>query len=1253
MENFNNLVTQWKNWLKKYSPEILLKWIQSCAIHPGNQRFQLRFELLLAIIISIENDDFEYEELDYKSFKDFMTDFKEKTNQVAIEDYYIYDQLKLIPYFHDRRKYFFFYGISERPYESLRILDWIFLLPRSSDSIELSLIQRLFIQILNFQTNLLINLREEIEKLNCIDNEFQIPNQEFLEKFSEYFIINSSPLDENLVLRQGELSLNIDEDIRKIIIGDFFKHLYIKTTKELFIILPQLHIEILLKTFQEIIKISADFENLTARITNNLLSRFRLLCGRFFSTQSFVIAIGNKTESFSENIDLMVFFENFLLLFKLANPLSSSLSKEINEINNLFEQCVAKIQNEKEIFLFLNENQYYKIQTEELRIIKINVFESLKSGFTQIDLDFRTNFLNQLFSIKDLIAMLEILPSKYSFIKYLQERDQYRSKIFNINGINILAAFLMNNESIPDFGEDVLSLDPNFWVDYYTNYLFDKFSDSIYELVEKDYPYKYNLVKKWNEEQELFECIDTFTLQGANIIKNEENLIWIINPPQHENLNIDDFRFAMQVIGPMYADYLQRILNPFKELLSTYTSYNLHGLFLIPLKMCKNNPNVEKFKEYWNKVDQDDPIIVKSFVNTKLELISLVFYDFELWCEKFKDSPINDNCKYAIFQFLRSIIELFDVGIEDKEKEDFINRFLYKHFRDGDKDYLAIESPVWNPKIIQYPPHQKVNLGDLEMVIKHVEAFFREKLIKKKIYTPEESKKIYNDVYRFLYEKFQERTSSYDISLLLKAYDELELIEAKRYKLLMETGMKSDNLLDDRYIDYFRKEMGEIMNLSSSTRFHIENLLNFGLAGMKKIDSIDYGFIQALVNYLVIISQRSDFTHSEVIDNMIEIKDHYQFDEIQESTTFDYDKYIDSEFNIKIKLSRSLLESEINQNKSNKNSNLDENEKKLVNKLEKAFLKEFGFTFTQIMRVLFILSTGKFENKNKDHFPIIKIKIKDLIDEIQNEYKIQFEGVKSLNDFDSGLLTQIIIRNIVNFLSLDFNSYKEDKILFQLNLLKRKERLTICPLIRLNDEELIFGQECSRVSFNLWRHFVLSGVFPFPIKPESLLSKALANLHSYRDKGFEDLCGGIVRDTLGKENSILRLKKFNIISENLPKSPECGEIDLLAANPERKIIFVLDAKNYYLKLHPYDIKNQIKKFLTKESSDYIKLKKKEEFVLENINLFLDYFKIEDKSDWQIKKGFVVKHNFPSLHIPDYNVDFILEKELKKYLRNNE
>ena len=64
-----------------------------------------------------------------------------------------------------------------------------------------------------------------------------------------------------------------------------------------------------------------------------------------------------------------------------------------------------------------------------------------------------------------------------------------------------------------------------------------------------------------------------------------------------------------------------------------------------------------------------------------------------------------------------------------------------------------------------------------------------------------------------------------------------------------------------------------------------------------------------------------------------------------------------------------------------------------------------------------------------------------------------------------------------------------------------------------------------------------------------------------------------------------------------------------------------------------------------------KLHKKEKFVRDKLNLFLDYFEIEDQQNWKFKKGFVIKFNFPSAYMKDIDADFIFQSDLGEYLKN--
>ena len=116
-KSIKSIVEHTQNWMKKYNKSELIKWLQVCSIHPSNQIYQGRFELLLGITLSIRDKDYEKNNIEFDKFKSFIKEFKTNTDRFFIEDFIPYNQLNLIPYFIDGSKFFLFYGLSENAYE--------------------------------------------------------------------------------------------------------------------------------------------------------------------------------------------------------------------------------------------------------------------------------------------------------------------------------------------------------------------------------------------------------------------------------------------------------------------------------------------------------------------------------------------------------------------------------------------------------------------------------------------------------------------------------------------------------------------------------------------------------------------------------------------------------------------------------------------------------------------------------------------------------------------------------------------------------------------------------------------------------------------------------------------------------------------------------------------------------------------------------------------------------------------------------
>ena len=253
VDSLTVLINSLKDWLYEYDPLELYKWIVILSIHPSNQKYQTRFEFLFAILISCESEEFKRKEIDYGNLTDFISKFKEDTDSIffIIEDFHPYSQLKLIPYFYNREKYYFFHGQTERTYELLRILEKIYILNIDEDHPELSLIRELFIQMLKYQTTMLTKLVNIDESNVKQELGIYMPSLNFFNEMEDIVKVEEEKiLDSRFTLELGTIEEDLVTGFNKILYGGFFNKFYVKLSEiEYSLFLPHLHIEILFKIY--------------------------------------------------------------------------------------------------------------------------------------------------------------------------------------------------------------------------------------------------------------------------------------------------------------------------------------------------------------------------------------------------------------------------------------------------------------------------------------------------------------------------------------------------------------------------------------------------------------------------------------------------------------------------------------------------------------------------------------------------------------------------------------------------------------------------------------------------------------------------------------------------------------------------------------------------------------------------------------------------------------------------------------------
>jgi hypothetical protein len=245
--NFSSI----RNWMQNYNPRELLLWIQTIAVHPANMRFQIRFELLLGILFSIPPEKFKGNTLAREDVENLIQDFGKDFSRhlLPVEDYQPFDQLKLIPYFFKKRKYCFFYGALERPYEFLGLFGSLYLANNNgTDCNELSLLESLFVMSLEFQNHLLEKLSHN-EEAKIGSEHVYVPTREFFDEVSPFFEIDSHHMD-------GLGGLSVIELLCAT--GNLFKTLFVHLSGCNYLLIPQIHLEVLFDIGNRFLKSSPD-----------------------------------------------------------------------------------------------------------------------------------------------------------------------------------------------------------------------------------------------------------------------------------------------------------------------------------------------------------------------------------------------------------------------------------------------------------------------------------------------------------------------------------------------------------------------------------------------------------------------------------------------------------------------------------------------------------------------------------------------------------------------------------------------------------------------------------------------------------------------------------------------------------------------------------------------------------------------------------------------------------------------------------
>jgi hypothetical protein len=565
------------------------------------------------------------------------------------------------------------------------------------------------------------------------------------------------------------------------------------------------------------------------------------------------------------------------------------------------------------------------------------------------------------------------------------------------------------------------------------------------------------------------------------------------------------------------------------------------------------------------------------------------------------------------------------LGNDSETVNETIKAAVEKYLPLGIKRYSIEALEVRNPKLDNY--HFPIDFNETDMAV--TETLMSNYLISNNIepgtYTGENAKNIFEKIYNYLQDFLEMEISKYDSGILYFIYRQMELAEGTRYTEKIRLGMKAKGNVDYDLRDDYQKQDIEQTTLLLTIRHILHSFLKVEISTKTRITKERWTYLLALAKTVLDAGYLYEFLDYSLLDHEVEVSPDYLIRPKSTGGRFDSFKYRQKETEETIKHAVNDIE--------RKSTVKRENEIEEFNKeLNQVFTSEFGFSYNDLIFVLTALSISSFSS---GYFPPIVIASVN-------------ELIKLIQDSDFQHIPEDEIRRIIEYLSLKKGIYSKSTFLHQTNMMRFKERITLCPLIHDGAGNIVYGNQACYNAANIWAA-AASGHFPFVINVSTAIQEVIRKIHREEDLKLEGQASQQAIEILGRQNVESQISNFRRLSKNFRKDPACGEIDILCVNATTKIIFVLDVKNTLRRLNAYYAKNSLREFFEGNSSYHKKLLKKKDFVQGNLSEILLHFKINSSDGWIVKEAFITdKLIFAGFH-SDNPVDFILLNELSTYL----
>ena len=1211
--------------LSLYSFDKLYLWIAATAIHPNNQLFTIRFESVLACLLSIPAKKFANKKLTYKGFCKLLHEIDKTISPftASLEDFKPFYQLKKIPLFTPEAKYYFFYGSYEQPFLIWNHLFEI-IYPVLS-KLKHPLVSTIKAS-LEFQTQL-IKRMDDYEIYEESPDTIIIPPQNFLDDIGKEFLTKFSDVFAKTIT-SGDLERKKDL-IGFAINGGLYDVLLVKHKGRSFFWLPFDHydaISYIIKTtiLNNSLITRPLMEYSTGYFCNAFLGLFKLTNGvkNIYSTDG---------EMLSQGIDTIATLdEQNIVMFKITSLVSADdIEVNINKATKCIHDTIERILKNDLVLIERFNNQKHGFP--RINYWGVVVYDVLASENVVIPCVDEDNIF--LYSFDDLCRCFEKSPSTDVLLSFFIDDHKQRrnTTILSPDMLDRFEIYLSGS----GFGR--MGLHPSMIV--YESHvgsiavqseMYEKFQDPIHEIVYDKLGSLYDTVKKHPDDNGYDICMKSTGAGGMGMLLGNR-LIFIRFPwTIIYNESKDKVMQCANLLAPLILHIVDRLK---EQIIPTIDSWDLKksvaDFIQIDLIPAQDANYIDVFH---GDIDLplQCPVICKTFIKQNKVLTGFV-YDPK-YLHGFFSLYSDNTAEKQIFVQLYSSW-LMTCGIIDQPLAIEISSRLFDGFIGKEKKGFSLDAiPLKNPLLGLYQePYEfdEIILGHKQ---KEIAEFLHAQNIMPGTYHADDAKIICNKIFDFLWDDLIERLSQLNSRSLFFIYRQIELIEGRRVTQQISAGLQTRIRTDFDLEEKYRSEYNDLIKLSDVSKYIFQIAFSLSPRGNEHLTRLNWQTCLSLGWWIDEISHISDALHFEIADFDLSISDMYEFSISYNGSRFCFEDFQVQHTKTSIRNDAKYISSQLNQENKDETA-LIENCDTLpwLSIVDPAFLSDFSVTFSSLNIIAESLSF--IESQSYD-FPI---KIFDSIQQLA-------QGIKSALAPEDGISDQDIY-NALNFMTMSRIDISKPLLPSKISTLEK--RINIAPVVEI-DGQIAYGNQMTILSMQLLTSILSNGAQPFDLTSHRNLRTATNYVHRERDLELEKKVCIVAKNCLGESFVERNISNFHRISNQLPQRPKCGEIDVIAVNRKSKIIYILDAKNQKRGRESAEINREAKEFWGADGHSE-QLHKKEQFVADNMAVFLDYFHIHTVEGWKTKSAFVVQTNYVSAFLVNHETDFVLLSDLTDYL----